>query len=66
MVNVADGYPQATTGPPGPPKGPPYPPNTWTSGGKPELKVDVPITAVFIVLFIFGAIAHVCTNVIHP
>ncbi|KAF2097805.1 hypothetical protein NA57DRAFT_66391 [Rhizodiscina lignyota] len=40
------------------PPGPPYPPQTASLGGIPNVKVDVPITSVFLLLFILGAIAH--------
>jgi hypothetical protein len=38
--------------------GGPYPPRVWQLGGAPKVGVDVPITAVFLVLFIIGAAAH--------
>lgn len=38
--------------------GGPYQPQIWQLGGKPEIAVDVPITAVFLGLFIIGAAAH--------
>lgn len=41
-------------GPHGPP-GPPYPPSTAALGGTPSPSLDVPITAVFLGLFILGA-----------
>jgi hypothetical protein len=44
--------------PPNLPKGPPYVPTTWPLGGLNETKVDVPITAVFLFLFIIGAVTH--------
>ncbi|KAL8828511.1 MAG: hypothetical protein Q9191_002550 [Dirinaria sp. TL-2023a] len=40
------------------PPGPPYPPHTASLGGVPNVHTDVPITAVFLVLFILGAVAH--------
>jgi hypothetical protein len=40
------------------PHGPPYPPTVWALGGLPRASVDVPVTAVFLALFILGAIAH--------
>ncbi|KAL1652119.1 hypothetical protein SLS58_000244 [Diplodia intermedia] len=45
----------------GPPPGPPYPPQTWSLGGRLEESVDIPITAVFLALFIGGAIGHMAT-----
>jgi hypothetical protein len=36
----------------------PYPPRVASLGGKPNIGVDVPITAVFLALFIVGAAAH--------
>jgi hypothetical protein len=38
--------------------GGPYQPRIWQLGGAPEVGVDVPITAVFLVLFVIGAAAH--------
>lgn len=43
---------------PSKPPGPPYPPNTASLGGVPTVGVDVPITAVFLFLFVLGAIGH--------
>jgi hypothetical protein len=40
------------------PPGPPYPPTNWSLGGTPEASVDVPVTSVFLALFILGAISH--------
>ncbi|RFU27079.1 hypothetical protein B7463_g9247, partial [Scytalidium lignicola] len=40
------------------PKGPPYPPTTAGLGGKPTLGLDVPVTAVFLALFIGGAVVN--------
>ena len=40
------------------PKGPPYPPMTASLGGVPTVGLDVPICAVFLVLFIIGAVSH--------
>ncbi|KAI9803388.1 MAG: hypothetical protein M1833_000907 [Piccolia ochrophora] len=40
------------------PASPPYPPQNASLGGVPTVKVDVPITAIFLVLFICGAVAH--------
>ena len=37
---------------------PPYPSKTAALGGVPTNRVDTPITAVFIVLFLIGAVAH--------
>jgi uncharacterized membrane protein YhhN len=39
-------------------KSPPYPPMTWGLGGAPEIGVDIPITAMFLAMFIMGAVAH--------
>ena len=36
----------------------PYPPRFASVGGKPTIGVDVPITAVFLALFIAGAVGH--------
>ena len=36
----------------------PYPPTNASLGGVPTNKLDTPITVVFLVLFIFGAVAH--------
>jgi Protein of unknown function (DUF3112) len=41
-----------------PPSGPPYAPQGALTGGIPTVDVDVPISAVFLVLFIGAAIAH--------
>jgi hypothetical protein len=38
--------------------GPPYPPTTWALGGIIEANVDVPITSVFLGLFVVGAATH--------
>jgi hypothetical protein len=40
------------------PPGPPYPPTSWALGGIIEPQVDVPITSVFLGLFVVGAGAH--------
>ena len=40
------------------PPGPPYPPTTAGVGGIPNTNVDVPVTAVFLFIFLCGAIAH--------
>ena len=40
------------------PKGPPYSPTTAGLGGLPNKSLDVPVTSVFLVLFIIGAVAH--------
>jgi len=37
---------------------PPYQPTTWTLGRLPEKNIDIPITAVFLALFVIGAVAH--------
>lgn len=36
----------------------PYRPTTWSLGGRNSKKVDVPITSVFLVLYIIGAVIH--------
>ncbi|KAK5019198.1 hypothetical protein LTR16_000763 [Cryomyces antarcticus] len=36
----------------------PYPPATQSLGGLPTIGVDVPITSVFLVLFVVGAVGH--------
>ncbi|KAF2102882.1 hypothetical protein NA57DRAFT_27870, partial [Rhizodiscina lignyota] len=36
----------------------PYRPQTWSLGGKPTVGTDVPITAVYLALYICGAITH--------
>lgn len=41
-----------------PPTGPPYPPQTWSLGGRLDESVDIPITSVFLALYIIGAIGH--------
>ena len=38
--------------------GGPYAPQTWSLGGHPSKSVDIPITAVFLFLFIVGAATH--------
>lgn len=38
--------------------GGPYQPQIWQLGGRPEVDVDVPVTAVFLALFVIGAITH--------
>ncbi|KAH9864309.1 hypothetical protein J1614_010243 [Plenodomus biglobosus] len=38
--------------------GPPWIPNNWAFGGAPRKSVDVPVTAVFLALFIIGAATH--------
>jgi len=40
------------------PPGPPYIPQIWALGGLPKKNVDVPITAVFLCLFVGGAVMH--------
>lgn len=40
------------------PQKPPYPPKTAGLGGTPTVHTDVPITAIFLVLFLCGAVAH--------
>lgn len=42
----------------GPYQSGPYQPQIWQLGGRPEVGVDVPITAVFLALFIIGAVTH--------
>lgn len=39
-------------------RGPPYLPSVWGLGGIPKKGVDIPITAVFLFLFLTGAISH--------
>ncbi|KAJ9634650.1 hypothetical protein H2199_008935 [Coniosporium tulheliwenetii] len=41
-----------------PPSGGPYPPQVWQLGGAPSKSVDIPVTAVFLALFIGGAATH--------
>ncbi|OAX77679.1 hypothetical protein ACJ72_08019, partial [Emergomyces africanus] len=41
-----------------PPPGPPYPPTVAGMGGQPSISVDVPVTAVFLAIFITGAACH--------
>ncbi|QVM07970.1 hypothetical protein D8B26_002667 [Coccidioides posadasii str. Silveira] len=43
---------------PGKLRGPPYLPNAAGVGGVPTVSVDVPISAVFIAIFIVGAVGH--------
>lgn len=43
---------------PPPPKHAPYPPRGAILGGLPNRTLDVPVTAVFLVLFIMGAATH--------
>ena len=38
--------------------GPPYPPTTASVGGVPTVGIDVPVSAVFLFLFILGAVSH--------
>lgn len=38
--------------------GPPYAPQTAAVGGVPTVGVDVPITSVFLFLFVCGAVGH--------
>ncbi|KAF2838891.1 hypothetical protein M501DRAFT_1004730 [Patellaria atrata CBS 101060] len=40
------------------PRQAPYVPTTWALGGRPKTGVDVPVTAVFLALFIIGAVVH--------
>ncbi|KAF2658755.1 hypothetical protein K491DRAFT_245173 [Lophiostoma macrostomum CBS 122681] len=40
------------------PKGPPYAPQIWQLGGAPEKKVDIPISAVFLALYMGAAAIH--------
>jgi hypothetical protein len=37
---------------------PPYRPTVWSLGGIPTKNVDIPITAVFLLLYIIGAATH--------
>ncbi|KAF4776950.1 hypothetical protein HER10_EVM0010215 [Colletotrichum scovillei] len=51
--------PQAQTGPPGgPPMGPPDPANGAFPGGIPNKNIDLPVTIMFMVLFMLGAYVH--------
>lgn len=36
----------------------PYRPTIWSLGGTPEIAIDVPVTAVFLALFMIGAATH--------
>lgn len=47
-----------TEEPPRPPSGPPYLPPTAQMGGRPDRQLDVPVCAVFLVLFISMAATH--------
>ncbi|ODH27798.1 hypothetical protein ACO22_04074 [Paracoccidioides brasiliensis] len=40
------------------PSGPPYSPAAAAIGGRPSLPVDVPITSIFLVIFMAGAVSH--------
>jgi hypothetical protein len=40
-------------------KGPPYAPRTQGLGGTPEVIPDVPITAVFLVLYLIFGVIHI-------
>ncbi|KAJ9644573.1 hypothetical protein H2199_003536 [Coniosporium tulheliwenetii] len=40
------------------PQGPPYAPQTWQLGGATSVGVDVPVTSVFLFLFLLGATMH--------
>lgn len=42
----------------GPPPGPPYAPTTASLGGLPTKSLDVPLCAVFLALFVGGAVGH--------
>ncbi|EQL30270.1 hypothetical protein, variant [Blastomyces dermatitidis ATCC 26199] len=59
-MSQQSGFPPGPPGgkPMGPPPGPPYPPTTAGMGGRPSTSVDVPITAVFLAIFITGAACH--------
>jgi hypothetical protein len=37
---------------------PPYPPRNWSLGGAPTKSTDIPITAVFLVLYVCLAATH--------
>jgi hypothetical protein len=53
--------PQGPEGPPGftiPQGSGPYLPTTWTLGGTPKKNIDVPITSVFLFLFMLSAAWH--------
>lgn len=36
----------------------PYPPTTWSLGGKPEKSIDIPVTAICLLLYVCGAATH--------
>ncbi|KAF2853095.1 hypothetical protein T440DRAFT_505975 [Plenodomus tracheiphilus IPT5] len=38
--------------------GPPWAPTTWALGGAPKKSIDLPVTAVFLALFMIGAATH--------
>jgi hypothetical protein len=40
------------------PQGPPYAPQVWLIGGLPSKNIDIPVTAVFLALFIGAAALH--------
>ncbi|KAK7538153.1 uncharacterized protein J3D65DRAFT_317801 [Phyllosticta citribraziliensis] len=42
----------------GPPTGPPYAPTTWQLGGRVDEGTDIPVTSVFLFLFLLGAVGH--------
>lgn len=44
-----------------PPEGPPYPAKTAGLGGVPNAHLDIPVTAVFIFLFLLGGAGHMTT-----
>ncbi|KAL9004768.1 MAG: hypothetical protein Q9188_002425 [Gyalolechia gomerana] len=44
--------------PTGPPPGPPYPPTNAALGGLPTKGVDIPISSVFLLLFLLAAVSH--------
>ncbi|MCJ1249665.1 hypothetical protein MMC30_006891 [Trapelia coarctata] len=53
-----DYLPQALSSPENHPSDPPYAPTTAALGGQPTVSLDIPITSVFLLLFILGAAAH--------
>ncbi|QSS63026.1 DUF3112 superfamily domain-containing protein [Histoplasma capsulatum] len=59
-MSQQSGFPPGSPGamPMSSPPGPPYPPPTAAMGGRPSITVDVPITAVFLAIFVTGAVCH--------
>ncbi|KAK8211976.1 hypothetical protein IWZ01DRAFT_569381 [Phyllosticta capitalensis] len=56
MASQQQGQGQGGQG--GPPTGPPYAPTTWQLGGRVNEGTDIPVTSVFLVLFLLGAAGH--------